>query len=87
MIRVRYAPAPDLTDVQVVSVETTGGPVKIGYVRHDFLGTWIARPRPGIPNSDDPVRAFRSRTGAATWLPTAGGFAKSAARSAVTAQA
>jgi hypothetical protein len=84
-LRVRYAPAPDLADVQVVSVETISGPVRIGYVRQDPLGTWIARIRPGILTSDDPVRAFRSRTEAAAWLLVAGGFAQPAGRSEVAA--
>jgi hypothetical protein len=77
MIRVRYEPIPDLIGVQAVSVAShDGNNLRGGYVRNDFLGTWVARARPGTPNLDEPVRVFRTRIEAAAWLLTVGGFAR-----------
>jgi hypothetical protein len=86
MIRVRYEPILDLIGVQAVSVATgDGNNLRVGYVRNDFLGTWVARSRPGTLSRDEPVRVFRTRTDAAAWLLTVSGFAQPAERREVTA--
>jgi hypothetical protein len=86
MIRVKYAPVPDLIGVQAVSVATGDGTgLKIGYIRNDFLGTWVARSRPGTLSRDEPVRVFRTRTDAAAWLLVVGGFAQPSERRGVAA--
>jgi hypothetical protein len=82
MIRVRYKTVPDLVGVEAVAVRLADGlDLRVGYVRNDRLGTWVARLRPGVPTPhEDGVRAFSSRTAAATWLLTTGGFAQPADR-------
>jgi hypothetical protein len=77
-LRIRYDDVSDLTGVQAVSVELSAGPhLRIGYVRNDPLGTWMARLRPGVqaPGGEG-VQAFPTRREAAMWLLVAGGFAQ-----------
>jgi hypothetical protein len=76
MIRVRFEPEPALAGVLAVTAETRDNiGARVGYIRNDFLGTWVARLRPENPGrATEHVQAFRTRAEAAAWLLIKGGY-------------